>query len=143
MSRITIDSSVIKMMRNIGLISTVTINKDFIKFKENETFKDKLTEYLSDCIKALKELTLEHNIEYVEVEEVDSKLDINLCLHRLYYFVSEIIDILILGGETQQKSVQKAVSGVVYYIKVICLIYNIKVDNIVIDKKEYNNESIA
>ena len=143
MSKITIDSSVLKMMRNIGLISNVTINKDFIKFKENETFKDKLAEYLSDCIQALKELTLEHNIEYVEVAEVDSKLDINLCLHRLYYFVSEIISILVLEDDTQQKSVQKAVSGVVYYIKVICLIYNIKVDNIVIDKNEYHNESLT
>lgn len=143
MDKIVVDKSVFKLMRNIGLISNLIINKSLIKFKPDESFKFVLTKYLEDCIEALKILTLEHGVEYVEVTDVDSKIDENLCLHRLYYFVSEIISILVLNDETQMKSVEKAISGVVYYIKVICKIYDINTSKIVIDKEEYEDESIA
>ena len=143
MDKIVVDKSIFKLMRNIGLISNLIINKSLIKFKEGESFKFVLTKYLEDCIEALKILTLEHGVEYVEVVDVDAKIDESLCLHRLYYFTSEIISVLVLNDDTKMKSVEKAISGIVYYIKMICTIYDINTNKIIIDKEKYEDESIA
>ena len=138
---ITTPESTLKLMRNVGLISNLIINKDTIKLKPNEGFKGRLFEYLDECIKALKDITQYYDIEYVEVDDVDMNIDVQLCLNRLYYFVSEIITILVLKDDTKMKSIEKTIAGIVYYIKVICSIYDINMNKIIIDKNDY--ESIS
>lgn len=138
---ITTPESTLKLMRNVGLISNLIINKDTIKLKPGEGFKSRLFEYLDESIKALKDITQYYDIEYIEVEDVDMNIDVQLCLNRLYYFVSEIITILVLKDDTKMKSIEKTIAGIVYYIKVICSIYDINMNKIIIDKDNY--ESIS
>lgn len=141
MEMITTPESTLKLMRNIGLISNLIVNKDIIKLSPEEGFKSRLFEYLDESIKALKDITQYYDIEYIEVDDVDTNIDIQLCLNRLYYFVSEIISLLVLKDSTGMKSIKKTIAGIVYYIKVICSIYDININKIIIDKDEY--ESIS
>ena len=126
--RTLISKDLLDVITIIGDVSNIIQMRDVIKFGENESFKDHLYKDLSQLIDSLSKATLFYNINYVYTEDADNQMDINIILNRLMYHATRLLS-AIREKEQNSKKLNKIINSIVFYIKMICLVYDIDSNN--------------
>ena len=126
----------LKLIEVVGKIADLIQRKDLIKFEVDDSFKDRLRLYLENTIDYISNATSFYKIEYVEVDDIDKPMDSTIVINRLFYFTTHLITILV-NKEKHEKIINRCISSLIYYIKMMCFIYNIDSNKIVKSINDY------
>lgn len=126
----------LKLIEVVGKIADLIQRKDLIKFEVDDSFKDRLRLYLENTIDYISNATSFYKIEYVEVDDIDKSMDSTIVINRLFYFTTHLITILV-NKEKHEKIINRCISSLIYYIKMMCFIYNIDSNKIVKSINDY------
>ena len=126
----------ISLIEVVGKIADLIQRKDLIKFGENDSFKDRLRMYLEKTIDYIANSTSFYNIKYVEVEDIDRPMDMSIVINRLFFFTTNLFSILI-KKEKDEKVINRSISSLIYYIKMLCSIYDIDSKKIIKNINDY------
>lgn len=126
----------LKLIEVVGKIADLIQRKDLIKFEVDDSFKDRLRLYLENTIDYISNATSFYKIEYVEVDDIDKPMDSTIVINRLFYFTTHLITILV-NKEKHEKTINRCISSLIYYIKMMCFIYNIDSNKIVKSINDY------
>ena len=126
----------LKLIEVVGKIADLIQRKDLIKFGENDSFKDRLRLYLENTIEYISNATSFYNIKYVEIDDIDRPMDMSIVINRLFYFTTNLVTILV-NKEKDEKVINRSISSLIYYIKMMCSIYSIDSNKIVKSINDY------
>lgn len=126
----------ISLIETVGKIADLIQRKDLIKFGENDSFKDRLRMYLEKTIDYIASSTSFYNIKYVEVDDIDRPMDMSIVINRLFFFTTNLFSILI-KKEKDEKVINRSISSLIYYIKMLCSIYDIDSKKIIKNINDY------